>query len=677
MKRFIITNLLSAVAIGMMACSWVDTHNYYLFSVCSHEEFSDRCNKLTLQNWRAYMGLDEEYYYFDADQVVESAQRQGDALMVSYVRQLQKYLKCVSEAQQDTWDYPTKAQLADRNRRLLAIRSYAQGKLKTRLRSQHALLLMRCNMMLGRHSENVRLWEGTTSNFINSVYKDMMKNIYAGALLKTGQPDRAAALFAEMGDWASLMTMYYERRSYAAIRAEYERDANSAVLPFLLQDFVNNAQEAVDGKNDEWGFGGKLFIRDIQESEARQMCEFAKQVVKEGKTQTPQLWQMAKAWLEYLFGNKKQALDDINAAATLAGTPRMNDNARVLRLYITSSQLDADRQYDDYLAGELTWLGEKKQEDGFFRNAYDRMVHQVLADQYLRANRPEVAVALYNIDESYEYQCFIDTTAVEGLKQFIDYAKSPAVTPLESYLKKNLTIDDMAMNDLVGTKLMRLCKWSEALEWLEKVPLSYYNEKGYRSYATHRTWSVEPWLKRQWLTDAEAYGEEQPLLTQNPKVAFIREMIELENGLSLLQGESRYQHCFALAVRYAQAHFTGDCWYLMRDGKSVTDTLRVNEADLAGRALSLLRESPGSSDATLRERALFAMSYGGLYPEKDQWSVYEWNEAEVEYQKIAKPQTSQYQAFRALAAFEAQNTQGASRYVSRCDEYRQFRKQAE
>ena len=138
MKRFIITNLLLAVAIGMMACSWVDTHNYYLFSVCSHEEFSDRCNKLTLQNWRAYMGLDEEYYYFDADQVVESAQRKGDALMVSYVRQLQKYLKCASEAQQDTWDYPTKAQLADRSRRLLAIRSYAQGKLKKIGRAEDA-----------------------------------------------------------------------------------------------------------------------------------------------------------------------------------------------------------------------------------------------------------------------------------------------------------------------------------------------------------------------------------------------------------------------------------------------------------------------------------------------------------------------------------------------------------
>ena len=677
MKRFIITNLLLAIAIGMMACAWIDTHNYYLFSVCGHEEFSYRCNKLTLQNWRAYLGIDEEYYYFDADQVIESAQKRGDALMVSYVRQLQQYLKCASEVRQDSWDYPTKAQLADRNRRLLAIRTYAQGKLKTRLRSQHALLLMRCNMMLGRHAENVSLWEGTTSSFINSVYKDMMKNIYAGALLKTGQRERAAAMFAEMGDWESLMTMYYERRSYAAIRAEYEQDANSAVLPFLLQDFVNNAQEAVDGMNNEWNYGGKLFIRDIQESEARQMCEFASQVVKEGKSLTPQLWQMAKAWLEYLFGNKQQALADINAATTLAGTPRMNDNARVLRLYITSSQMDANRQYDDYLAGELTWLSEKKQEDGFFTHAYDRMVHQVLANQYLRANRPEVAVALYNIDESYEYQSFIDTMAVEGLMQFIDYAKSPATTALDNYLKKYLTMNESAMNDLVGTKLMRLCKWSEALEWLEKVPLAYYNQKGYRPYATRRKWTVEPWLKRQWLTDIETYGDQQPLLAQNPKVVFSREMLDLENGLSLLQGESQRQRCFDLAVRYAQAHFTGDCWYLMRDGKSVNDTLRVNEADLAGRALSLLRNAAGSSDASLRERAFFAMSYSGLYAEPDRWSVYEWNDVEVEYQKVVKPQSKQYQAFRALADFETQNTLGTSHFVSRCDEYRQFRKQSE
>ena len=674
MKRFIITNLLSIVVIGTMACSWIDTHNYYLYCICDSREFSTRCNELTLQNWRAYLDNGKEFYYFDADIVIEAAQKRGDALMVSYVRQLENYLACAREAQHDSWDYPTKAQLADRNKRLLAIRTYAQGKLKTRLRSQHALLFMRCNMMLGRHTENVSFWEQTASSYINSVYRDMMKNIYAGALLKTGQADRAGAMFAEMGDWASLMTQYYERRSYAAIRAEYERDANSAVLPFLLQDFVNNAQEAVDAIDDEWSFGGKLFIRDIQESEARQMCELARQVVASGKSRTPQMWQSAKAWLEYLFGNKQQALTDIHAAAALAGTPRMNDVTRVLHLYITSAQTSANRQYDDYLAEELSWLSDKKQEDGFFTHAYDRIVHQVLADQYLRANRPEVAVALYNIDEAYEYECFIDTMAVEGLVQFIGYAKSPGATPLDSYLKKHLTINDDAMNDLVGTKLMRLCKWSEALEWLQKVPIDYYNQKGYRPYAVRRKWTMEPWLTRQWLTEKETYGSNQPQLTSNPKIDFVREMLSLENGLSLLQGETRKQQCYDLAVRYAQAHFTGDCWFLMRDGKSVTDTLRVNEVDLADRVVSLLRETAGSSNTSLRERALFAKSYGGLYPDADSWQVWEWNDAEVEYVSVIHPHSTQYQAFQTLADFEQQNPQGVSRYVSRCDEYIQFRK---
>ena len=70
----------------------------------------------------------------------------------------------------------------------------------------------------------------------------MMKNIYAGALYKTGRSAEAGELFAEMGDYNSLMTQYYKKRSFAAIRQEYLSNPNAKVLPFLLQDFVNNAQ---------------------------------------------------------------------------------------------------------------------------------------------------------------------------------------------------------------------------------------------------------------------------------------------------------------------------------------------------------------------------------------------------------------------------------------------------
>jgi hypothetical protein len=46
----------------------------------------------------------------------------------------------------------------------------------------------------------VTFWETVANQYIESVYKDMMKNIYAGALYKTGQESKAGELFAEQGD---------------------------------------------------------------------------------------------------------------------------------------------------------------------------------------------------------------------------------------------------------------------------------------------------------------------------------------------------------------------------------------------------------------------------------------------------------------------------------------------
>ena len=42
--------------------------------------------------------------------------------------------------------------------------------------------------------------------------------------------------------------------------------------------------------------------------------------------------------------------------------------------------------------------------------------------------------------------------------------------------------------------------------------------------------------------------------------------------------------------------------------------------------------------------------------------------------RLVKPLSKQYMAFQELADFEAQNQLAPSSYVSRCDEFRQFRK---
>ena len=673
MKRFIaISLLIAATTIQAFACAWSESYNYYLFRAYNPKEFRMHVDEVTSNNWKVYMGSNEPYFYFNADEVKEFARSKGDLLMASYVENLEKYLDCAEKKRYESWSYPSKEELAERQKTLLSVRNYAQGKLKTRLRSQHALLLMRCNMMLGRHAENVTFWMTTASTLIESVYRDMMRNIYAGALYKTGSEEAAAAIFAEQGDWESLMTMYYERRSYKAIRQEYLNNPNSPVLPFLLTDFVNNAQEAVDMQNDYY-MEGKLFIRDITKTEAQQMCQLATAVVSEGKTANPVLWQSAKAWIEFMFGDHRQGIADIEKAQKMEGEQRMKDNARVLKLYMTAVEATPGSSFDDYLAQELEWIDKRSKEDNSFLDPRTRLVQQVLVDKY--SSRPLTAASLLKAIDSYDYNVYIDTVRVESLLQYIDYASTPAQTALDRYLKPHQKLDQDKMNDLVGTKYMRLCRWQEAAEWLTRVPVTYYNDRGYAVYAANRTWNIEPWITRQWLGDGIEYSDQKWQLKENPKLAFAREMARMEGELNVLKSKERPQRCYDLAVRYAQANFTGDCWYLMRDGKSICDTLRCNETNLGAKAAELLKEASKTKDTALKERALFALCFGYLYFSELQLQPWYSDSPDAPaYQRLTSPRSPQYQAFAALADFERSNKAGASKYVSNCDEYLQFRK---
>ena len=672
MKRFIIISLLAAMVLPSFACAGGGTDNYYLFCVCDKQEFNQRVNELTNKNWQVYLGDTKDYFWFNADEVIKAAQDKGDQLMVSYVKHLKTYLDCADDVASEQWNYPSKNELAKRKEKLLQVQAYASGKIRSKLRSQHALLYMRANMLLGNHHENVNFWEQTASQFIETVYKDMMKNIYAGALLKMGRADDAGRIFAEQGDWRSLMTQYYKNRSFEAIRQEYLRDANSAVLPFLLQDFVNNAQEAVDSEKG-YGSEGKLFVRKIIRSEAEQMMRFAGQVVNEGKTRVPALWKTAQAWLEFMYG-QKQAQQTIYTATTLDGTERMKDVARIIQLYINSVQQPINAQYDSWLAGELKWLKSHTSAADELGNCYDnalfRLVQQVLGPKYEEAGQPLTSLAIYKAFKSYRYEYVIDTMKVETLQKYFYYCQKPASTPLEEVLKplQNLKIDEM--NDLIGTKYMRLCQWSKAMQWLSKVPLQFYNEKAYALYAANRKYTIEPWITRQWLKREWEYSDIKWRLNQHPKVTFCREMQQMEGELNVLSGLTQQQRCYELAIRYAQAHFTGDCWYLMRNGKGIYDELRVNETDLAAKAMDYLKQASASSDFKLKEKALFAMSY--CYLHKNPWFTFEWDDSKLENVMKIHPESSQYQALTVLARFEQENAQRTSSYVSRCDNYTAF-----
>ena len=72
MRKFIIISLLSAMTLPTLACIWGELTNPYLFSMYRRTEFKERVEKICNDNWQAYLGTSEEYFWFNADDVHNS-----------------------------------------------------------------------------------------------------------------------------------------------------------------------------------------------------------------------------------------------------------------------------------------------------------------------------------------------------------------------------------------------------------------------------------------------------------------------------------------------------------------------------------------------------------------------------------------------------------------------------
>ena len=90
--------------------------------------------------------------------------------------------------------------------------------------------------------------------------------------------------------------------------------------------------------------------------------------------------------------------------------------------------------------------------------------------------------------------------------------------------------------------------------------------------------------------------------------------------------------------------------------------------------MELLNEAAKTTDSQLKERALFALAYGELQHDALWFTTGDWNSTVRDYEVLPQRSSSQWKAFAQLAEFEKSNPNGQSQYVTKCDEYYQFKK---
>ncbi len=695
MKKFLIISLLACLALPAAACISLGRPHYYVFSVFNRDQMGSTYDARVNQFWIDYTGdndvrwevsglayADPNDFASSENTIIKTARKKRDAEALAYLTQLVKYLKISNQVEGEDWEYPTREELAKRGRDLTAIRTAAMAYKGYRFRPQYALLVMRTYMLQQSYASIKQYWMTTASKLPESVYKDMMKGIYAGALYHTGSRAMACKMYAELGDMQSIKWCVRDKRNLKGIKEEYAADPNSPTLIFLVQDFVNNAQETRDNNSDpeamKW-----VEATSIHDNELNGFIEFAKQVEAEGKTECPAMWHSAAGFLHYFKGDNARAVAMLNEAQRMAGTQRMKDNARACALIASVHNRNLDDAYFKHITDEMAWLETKiTDDDPHYREVMQRLIYDEMEPTLRNAGKTSMATALlaWGRDKDYEdyesdYNAAIESLTAQQLLDYKNYFDAAPTNAFERMLHAGMspTAPD-ELNDLVGTKYLREGNFASAIPYLEKVPMSYLSQQGISRYAVARDFTRDRWFGRQVVdrTLDDYFSNETATVKKNAKILFCREMLDLLERYGNATGEERLQLAYTLASRYYQASYRGDCWYLTHYSNSVYEEAHEYELDFVAVARLYLNEAKRTENFELKQKTLYAYAFitqgplgeGCVYAEHD-WA----NDKDVWYLRRDVPN---YDPMLELSKFARANAGQTASYISKCDYLRRF-----
>ena len=701
MKRFLVISLLAVAVLPARACfSEGPTHHYYMFDVLPRDSYAQRTDSLLQAYWQKTLGEDharDVFYSYTREWVMKKVK--GDKELTAYLTHLYRYTE-VCEQLHELWSYPTKAQLAQRRQWLNAMIAAQKNYRGKRFQAQYALLRMRAHLLLGQDAQNMTFYQQTGIRHKGSVYGEMMRNIYARALLKAGRMTESANIYAEQGDWTSIAWAVRKYRNLAGIKKIYASNPNALCLQYLVQDFVNNVQESID--TDDKDYIETVGRRQILRQEARDFIAFASQV----QSRTPALWLTAIGMLQYDLGQSRQAVATLDKALAAQGTPEMKRCARAIRLLSEAHHAPLTPAFSAYAQRELQQMG--------YCHATERIVWHELIPKYRQAGRPEVAAAMlsmmnemekralrskrhaeaseddfsYNADyASYnEFYCCLDTMSTDALRSTAAYVQSSPTDVLEKWVVEQSYRDADFWNDLIGTRLIAQGKWDEAIPLLEKVPLTFISRQNISWYMTHRDYTRPRWFFHERVSWERMYETEGPgkgVAKHNLKLQFCRDVINLEAQHRLAREEQRPQLAYDLAVRLVQASHAGDCWFLTHYGHSIADTVATGEKDYLRQAATLLAEAAKSTDKELRLQSLYALAWLPI----DNWYYCQWgtdadayiNDTPDRYPSAMdrdelrfRPTGHQYLALKALRDYARPRWAQMPAYITRCDVLKEF-----
>lgn len=716
--RKLLLILLCILCARTYACIPQVTHNYYIFYLTPDAGDSDQL-KLREEHdmalaWGQYLHrhvTDDEARSLadvrpgdiDASNhpIIAYARQHQDYEMMTYLALLTRYFAATPD--RDAWDYPTEAELLAQASELRAIERLASQYRGKRLQDRYLLLSMRCLFKAKDYKACIRLWNHRPRSLANpdvpshggqgNVFLRMASGYYAGALYRTGLYEEAAARFAARGDVQSARWCMRDGRSLSCIKSIFEQNPRAAVLPFVLQDFVNNAQETYDcyrkinSNPDYYGMDIKLLMahEPVMDKEAADFVHFATRAAQEVRTQSA-MWYSAAAMICYLRGEYKVAKDLAEQGCQGLGTAVMKDNARAVRLLVSTTDVRTDelKQFESSITPELLWLHAKSEAEttslGRWERCRQRIVHHGLIPLYAAMDNDFMTFLWqsysdyptktderqhFNVSYSSGFCQNLDTIPVDRLKMFYDYCYSNTLerSVLMRWLLKQTYHEPEWFSDFIGTRLLRAGRFEEAQACFYNVSTAFLSRQAIAPYMVHRHYTYALWQIRQPIPESLLYAPAD--VHVNAKRQFCQDVLNIRSNYAKAKGKERVHWAYNLAVLYSQASLNGQCWWLTHYAKSVDSRMRDGDFDYQGEAYRLLGEVlDKTTDADYRQAALM----GRCLLSPDSWISYD--PYDVSQSPVLYRNSRQWQDYAQLANYALNNAVGTQ--ISRCSELKRF-----
>lgn len=395
----------------------------------------------------------------------------------------------------------------------------------------------------------------------------------------------------------------------------------------------------------------------------------------------------------------------------------MHDNARAIADINSVYTEKMDEQQQNHLIKEIEWmrsmskLTETKDDQGityladsYFANMLQRMVYNHLVPELQKQGNGFLALAmLANMDNhdndgtlpsirkhvptyyqpanSYinlpdwrgDYYDALQHLTVDSLKEFVAYLHAQhADSPLADAACKSSYRSEDYYNDLIGTRLMAMGRFDEAIPYLKQVSTDFIYNSNICGYIGRRNYQQPRWFVHQVIADTLQTGPRSVAITGNQKLTFCQDITSLQHRYQNAGSDTlRARLAYDLATRLYQASYEGDCWYLTHYDWSCLDSVRTGDRDLILDAINYLDECSLKGDKNIQFKSLYALAfirrdnaaegYPFIYPDE-----------KINFQK----QTRQYKALTQLDNFLTLNPAYQSNpYVSHCDVLRMFREQ--